>query len=102
MLQEIFHQVFDYLQSNPLASVGIAFVAGLAATKTVAHERRSAFVLFVIVGLIGLFLSQSVLIYFGLVNYLERLPEFRILFDFIAAYVGSFVIAAVIHAIKPT
>ena len=42
------------------------------------------------------------LLYFGLVDYLERLPEFRLLFDFIAAYVGSFVIAAVIHAIKPT
>lgn len=101
-MQEIFHEVFGYLQSNPLAFLGIAFVAGLAATKTVAHESRSTFALFAVVGLIGLFLSQSMLLYFGLVDYLERLPEFRLLFDFIAAYVGSFVIAAVIHAVKPT
>ena len=101
-MQEIVQQVFDYLQGNPLASVGIAFVAGLAATKTVAYERRSAFVVFVIVGIIGLFLGQFVLFYFRLNEYLEKISEFRILFDFIAAYLGSFVIAAIIHAIKPT
>jgi uncharacterized membrane protein YeaQ/YmgE (transglycosylase-associated protein family) len=101
-LQEIVQQVFDYLQANPLSSVGIAFLAGLAATKTVAYHRRSAFIVFGIVGVIGLFLSQVVLIYFGLNEYVEKLPELRILFDFIAAYLGSFVIAAIIHAIKPT
>jgi uncharacterized membrane protein YeaQ/YmgE (transglycosylase-associated protein family) len=101
-LQEIVHQVFDYLQGNLLASVGIAFVAGLAATKTVAYERRSAFIVFIIVGLIGLFLGQFVLFYFHLNEYLEKISEFRILFDFIAAYVGSFIIAAILHAIKPT
>lgn len=101
-MQEIFHQIFDYLQSNPLASVGIAFVAGLAATKTVDHEHRSSFIIFVPVGLIGLFLSQFVLFYSGLNEYLGKLPEFRILFDLIAAYLGSFVIAAIVHAIKPT
>jgi uncharacterized membrane protein YeaQ/YmgE (transglycosylase-associated protein family) len=101
-LQEIIHQVFDYLQASPLASLGIAFVAGLAATKTVAYERRSPFILSVIVGVIGLFLGQFVLLYFGLNEYLEKLPEFRIVFDFIAAYVASFVVAAIIHAIKPT
>lgn len=82
--------------------MGIAFVAGLAATKTVAYERRSSFILFVIVGLIGWFLGQFVLLYFGLNEYLEKLPEFRILFDLIAAYVGSFVVAAIFHAIRPT
>jgi uncharacterized membrane protein YeaQ/YmgE (transglycosylase-associated protein family) len=91
-----------YLQANPFASLGIAFVAGFTATKTVAYERRSALVVFVIVGLIGLFLGQFVLLYFGLNQYLEKIPQFRILFDFIAAYVGSFVIAAIIHALKPT
>ena len=101
-MQEIVQQVVDHLQGNPLSSVGIAFVAGLAATKTVAYERRSAFVVFVIVGIIGLFLGQFVLFYFRLNEYLEKISEFRILFDFIAAYVGSFIIAAIFHAIKPT
>ena len=101
-MQEVALQVFDYLQANPLASLGIAFIAGLAGTKTVAYERRAAFVVFVIVGLIGLFLGQFVLFYFRLNEYLEKISEFRILFDFIAAYVGSFIIAAIIYAVKPT
>lgn len=101
-MQEIALQVFDYLQANPFASLGIAFIAGLAATKTVAWERRAAFLVFVIVGLLGLFLGRFVLVYFGLNQYLETISQFRILFDFIAAYIGSFVIAAVLHAVKPT
>ena len=31
----------------------------------------------------------------------KKLPEFRVLFDFLAAYVGSFIVAAIIHFIKP-
>jgi len=42
------------------------------------------------------------LIYFKLVEYLENISEFRIFFDFIVAYVGSFLVAAIIHFIKPT
>jgi hypothetical protein len=53
------------------------------------------------IGVFGLFLSQFVILFFGLQEYLETIPEFRLLFDFIAAYVGSFVVAAIIHFIKP-
>jgi hypothetical protein len=42
-----------------------------------------------------------VIFFFGLTAYLEKLPEFRFLFDFVAAYVGAFVVAAIIHFIKP-
>jgi hypothetical protein len=49
----------------------------------------------------GLFLSQFVILFFGLHGYLESLPQFRILFDFVAAYVGSFIVAAIIHFVKP-
>ena len=51
-------------------------------------------------GLIGLLLSQLVLTSFGK-EYLEKLPQFRVLFDLLAAYIGSFVIAAIIHFVKP-
>jgi len=54
-----------------------------------------------LIGLFGLFLSQFVILFFGLQEYLEKLPEFRVLFDFLAACVGSFVVAAIIHFIKP-
>jgi uncharacterized membrane protein YeaQ/YmgE (transglycosylase-associated protein family) len=101
-VQEIAQEVFAYLQNHWIISLGIALIAGFAADKTVAYERRSSFFFFLIVGLIGLFLGQFVLLYFGLKDYLENISEFRIFFDFIAAYVGSFFIAAIIHFIKPT
>jgi uncharacterized membrane protein YeaQ/YmgE (transglycosylase-associated protein family) len=100
-LQETAAQVIAHLQSNPWLSVGIAFLAGLAAGKTVAYERRPGLLLSLIVGSIGFFLGEWVVIYSGLDFYLQQIAEFRIFFDFIAAYLGAFVIAAVIHFVKP-
>jgi uncharacterized membrane protein YeaQ/YmgE (transglycosylase-associated protein family) len=79
----------------------MAFLAGLAADRTVAYERRSGFILFSLIGLLGLFSSQFVIFFFGLQGYLESLPQFRIVFDFISAYIGSFIVAAIIHFVKP-
>jgi hypothetical protein len=41
------------------------------------------------------------MLYFGIDQILRELSNFRILFDFIAAYIGSFAVASVIHMIKP-
>ena len=70
--------------------------------KTVAYDQRAGFILFALVGVVGLLLGEFVLLYYGLDRYLERISEFRILFDFIATYIGSFIVAAIIHFIKPT
>jgi len=83
-------------------SLILAFVAGFAADKTVAYERRSGVLFFLIIGILGLFLGEFMLVYFRLDKYLEGIAEFRILFDLIAAYLGSFFVAAIIHFIKPT
>lgn len=99
---EIAGEVLAYLQESALLSLGIAFLAGIAADKSVSSDRRSGFIFFVIIGVIGLFLGEFALLFFGLKDYLESVSEFRILFDFIAAYVGSFFVAAIIHFIKPT
>ena len=99
---ETVQRVAAYLQPNPVLSLGIAFVAGFAAMKTVAYDQRAGFILFALVGVVGLFLGEFVLVYYGLDEYLEPISEFRILFDFIAAYIGSFIVAAIIHFIKPT
>ena len=101
-MQEIFQEVSAYLAANPILSLGLALVAGFAADRTVAYERRSGFIVFLLIGLIGLFLGEFMLFCFKLVDYLEPISQFRIFFDFIAAYVGSFFVAAVIHFIKPT
>ena len=100
-MQETAQVVFHYLLGNPVVYLGVAFIAGLAGSKTVAYEGRAGFFLYLLIGVFGLFLSQFVILFFGLQEYLEKLPEFRVLFDFLAAYVGSFIVAAIIHLIKP-
>jgi len=100
-MQEIGQEVLAYLLGNPVLYVGIAFVAGFAGNKTVAYEGRSGLLLFLNVGLTGLFLGHLMVFFFGLHAYLEKLPELRFLFFFIVAYIGSFIVAAIIHFIKP-
>jgi uncharacterized membrane protein YeaQ/YmgE (transglycosylase-associated protein family) len=100
-LQETAQLVFTYLQGSVLVSLGIALVAGFAADKTVSHERRSGVLFFVIIGLVGLFLGEFVLVYSRLDEYLEGIAALRIFIDLIAAYLGAFFIAALIHFIKP-
>ena len=101
-MQEIAQQVFAYLQGSLLVSLILAFVAGFAADKTVAYDRRSGVVFFLIVGLLGLFLGEFMIFFFKLDEYLKTISELRIVFDLIAAYIGSFVVAAIIHFVKPT
>ena len=100
-MQEIAREVFAYFQGNPVLYVAMAFIAGFLAHKTVARDASSAFIPSAIIGAVGLFLGQFVLHYFGLREYLEKLPEFRLFFDFFAAYIGSFIVATLIHFIKP-
>lgn len=101
-MQESAQEVFVYLQGSVIVSLTLAFIAGFAADKTVAYERRSGVLFFLIIGILGLFLGEFVLVYSRLDEYLEGIAEFRILIDLIAAYVGAFFIAAIIHFIKPT
>ena len=100
-MQEIAREVYAYFQANPVLYVGMAFVAGFLAHKTVARDAGSAIILSVFIGAIGLFLGQFVIFYFGLREYLDKLPEFRLFFDFFVAYIGSFIAAAAIHFVKP-
>jgi uncharacterized membrane protein YeaQ/YmgE (transglycosylase-associated protein family) len=101
-LQEIALEVVAYLRASPVLFTSIALVAGIAADRTVAYERRSGVVLFTLIGLMGLFSSQFALLFFGLQEYLDKVAEFRILFDLLAAYIGAFFVAAIIHFIRPT
>jgi len=101
-LLESAQEVFTYLEGSVLVSLILAFLAGFAADKTVAYERRSGILFFLVIGILGLFLGEFMLIYLSLDEYLENIPEFRILIDLIVAYLGSFFIAAIIHFVKPT
>ena len=101
-MQEIALQVIAYIKANAAVAFGIALVAGVAASKSVAHDKSWGIIVYLIIGLVGFFLGQFVIFYFELQQYLEPIASFRILFDLIAAYIGSFIVAAVIHFIKPT
>jgi uncharacterized membrane protein YeaQ/YmgE (transglycosylase-associated protein family) len=100
-MQEIAQQVTEYLLGSPVISIGLAFLAGFFAIKSVSSEAGWGIIGAVLIGVVGLFLSQFVLVSTGLLQYVEPIPEFRILFDLIAAYIGSFIIAALIHFVKP-
>jgi uncharacterized membrane protein YeaQ/YmgE (transglycosylase-associated protein family) len=98
---ETAQQVIVDAQQNPVLALALAFVAGFAANKSVAHEGRTNFILHLIVGIVGHFVGQFALRDFDLLQYLEGVPQFRFLFDLIAAYLCSFVVATIIHFIKP-
>jgi uncharacterized membrane protein YeaQ/YmgE (transglycosylase-associated protein family) len=100
-MQEAARTVFQYLLGNPVLYFIIAFIAGLAASKSVGYEGKAGFILYLIVGMFGLFVSQYVILFYGLQQYLDNVSEFRLFFDFIAAYIGSFVVAAIVHFIRP-
>ena len=101
-MQEIALEVIAYFKVNGVLYAGMAFVAGFLAHKTVARDAGTALILSAFIGAVGLFLGQFMLLYFGLKEYLEKISEFRLFFDFLAAYIGSFIVAALIHFVKPT
>lgn len=100
-MQEIALQAVEYIKANLAVSSAISIIAGIAASKSVAHDRRWGVVVYLVVGLVGFFLGQFVILCLDFRQYLEQIPSFRILFDLIAAYIGSFIFAALIHFIKP-
>ena len=98
---EAAQQVWAYFQAYTLSSAIIAYVAGWAASVTVERGRSRTWVFHIIVGVFGSFLGQYAVVYFGLREILEKLSEFRYLFDFFTAYLGAFVVAAIVHFVKP-
>ena len=101
-MEKIAQEVLTYLQENLLATIVIVVVAGFAATQTVVYGKKRSPVLYLIVGLLGSFLGQFAVRYFGIKEILDQVSEFRIFFDLLSAYVGSFVVASLIHFVKPT
>lgn len=100
-MKEVAQEVLDYFRENLVVTLVIALFAGFAASKTVANSEKGNIVLYSIIGLLGTFLGQYAMLYFGLKEILEELAAFRFFFDLLAAYIGSFIVAALIHFIKP-
>jgi uncharacterized membrane protein YeaQ/YmgE (transglycosylase-associated protein family) len=100
-LEDTALQVVEYLCGGPIVTLAIAFLAGFGGTETVSSEWSSGVILWLLVGFFGLFVSQFTLLTLDLEQYLNHLPEFRIMFDLIAGYFGSFFVATIFHFLKP-
>mgnify|MGYP001588889417 CR=1 FL=1 len=100
-MKEAAQEALKYLQDNLLLSIVIAALAGFAGMKTVSFAKKTNPALFFIVGALGVFLGQFAILYFGLKAILDEIPEFRLLFDLLAAYIGSFIIASLVNMFSP-
>jgi uncharacterized membrane protein YeaQ/YmgE (transglycosylase-associated protein family) len=101
-VEETAREVIAYMQENAAATIIIIVITGFAACKFVASDWKGINLLFLIVGLLGFFLGQFVMLTFGLKEILDQIPQFTWLFDFIIGFVGSFVVAAIANFVKPT
>jgi uncharacterized membrane protein YeaQ/YmgE (transglycosylase-associated protein family) len=101
-MQDVLIDSLTFFSENPIVSLVIALSAGFLATRIVASERRPGVIGFTIVGILGLFLAQVVILYFGLNEYLEDLHALRNIVYLVAAFVGAFFIATILHFIKPS
>ena len=99
---EAAQSTIEYLRGSIILSLAIGLVCGWAAARLVSQESRFGPLYFLIVGLLGLFLGEFVLFSLQLEEYIEPITEFRLFFDLIAAFIGSFFVAAIVHFIKPT
>jgi hypothetical protein len=101
-MRELIEPAIVYLRSNLLINVLIALIAGGAACRTVGSDRLSGPIVYCLIGMAGLFVSQLLFIHFDLVPSLEQTGGFRILFELCAAYAAALFIAAIVNAINPS
>jgi uncharacterized membrane protein YeaQ/YmgE (transglycosylase-associated protein family) len=100
-MRQIAESAIVYLRSNLLSNFAIALIAGGVACRSLGADRLSGPVVYCLIGMTGLFVSQFLIINFGLVEYLEQVGGFRMLIDFFAAYAACVFITAMISAINP-
>ena len=100
-MKEVAQQTLAYLQDNLLITLVTAFIAGFAGTKTVAFGKKGNVVIYFVVGLLGTFLGQFAILYLGLNDILDEIPAFRLFFDLLAAYIGSFIFGWLFFLFKP-
>ena len=101
-MEETAREVLSYMQDNPAATTIIVVVTGFAACKAVASDWKGINLLFIVVGLLGYFLGQFLILILGLKEILGQIPQFTWLFDFIIGFVGSFIVATIANFVKPT
>jgi uncharacterized membrane protein YeaQ/YmgE (transglycosylase-associated protein family) len=100
-MRESAERAAHYLQENFFVAILIGLVAGYLAVQSVMPGKKGNIVLYFVLGILGAFLGQFVILYFDLKGYLDQVAGMRLLFDLLAAYIGAFVLASVIHFFRP-
>lgn len=100
-MKEVALAALDYVKENLLVSLVIAVIAGFAGMKSVSLAKKTNPALFFIVGALGVFLGQFAILYFGLKGILDEVSAFRLVFDLLAAYIGSFIVATLVNIFSP-
>jgi len=100
-MKEIAQAALQYIQENLLVSLVFAVIAGFAGMKTVSFAKKTNPALFFIVGALGVFLGQFAILYFGLKGIIDEVSAFRLFFDLLAAYIGSFIVASLVNFFSP-
>ncbi len=93
--------VLFYFQDQLLVTIVFGLLAGFLASKSVAIGRSGHLAYFLAIGLIGSFMGQFAILYLGLDKVFDHVYQFRLVFDFLAAYIGAFILASLVHFIKP-
>jgi uncharacterized membrane protein YeaQ/YmgE (transglycosylase-associated protein family) len=101
-VEQIARDVLSYIHANMVSSAVIAAITGFAACKSVASEWKDVGLLFIFVGFVGFFLGQFMVLFLGLKEFLDQLPQFTWLFDSMIGFVGSFIVATIFNFFKPT
>ena len=92
--------VIAYFQDHLLITIVFGLLVGFLASKTVAIGREGRLAFFLAIGLIGSFIGQFAILYLGLDRIFEHVYQFRLFFDLLAAYIGSFLLASLVHFFK--
>ena len=93
--------VVTYFQDQLLVTIVFGLLAGFLASKTVAIGRNGHLAFFLAIGLIGSFIGQFAILYLGLDSVFDHVHQFRLFFDLLAAYIGSFLLASLVHFFRP-
>src|SRR3972149_8571810 len=96
-MKEAAQEALKYLQDSLLVSIVSAALAGFAGMKSVSLAKKTNPAVFFIVGALGLFLGQFAILYFGLKGIIDEVSAFRLFFDLLAAYIGSFIVASLVN-----
>jgi uncharacterized membrane protein YeaQ/YmgE (transglycosylase-associated protein family) len=93
--------VLQYFQDQLLVTIVFGLLAGFLASKTVSIGKSGHLAFFLAIGLLGSFVGQFAMLYFNVEYVIGNVPQFRLFFDLLAAYLGSFLLASIVHFIRP-